>query len=105
MRLVSRMSSVLAATALVGTSLTLAVPAMAAGEPAGDEPTVSTQVTEDGAQTESPEVANPGEEAGEAPEEVASEAEGVADSAVEAVDDNPTIAQVRAMADGQTVKT
>lgn len=92
MRLVSRLSSVLAATALVGTSLTLAVPAIAVGEPVGEEPTISTQVAEDSTPAEAPEVVSPIEDVDEVTEDLAPENEDVADTAQRDAEDDPDIA-------------
>lgn len=110
MRLVSRMSSVLAATALVGTSFTLAVPAIAVEAPVGDEPTVTTEVVKDGS-AEEPVSVSPGEEAEDEASQEAPEEQAIATlsdtDAVPTADavGNPTIAEVRAGADGETVTT
>ncbi len=108
MRLVSRWSSVLAATALVGTSFTLAGPALAVDLPEGDPEVAVTEPAGEVAPDENPEEGSPGEEAPEqdAPaEEAPVQVPGTSDIAPQAVSANPTIAKVRAGADGETVTT
>lgn len=114
MRLASRMSSVLAATALVGTSLTIAGPAFAADVPESDtEGVISEQVDESTGEEALPgdglgEEAAPADEAEQpaAPEDQQSE-ESVAEpqDVAPLLLDNPRISAVRAMDDGQTVTT
>ena len=108
MRLVSRWSSVLAATALVGTSFTLAVPALAVDLPVGDPEVAATEPAEEVAPDENAEVGSPGEEAPveEVPaEEGPAQVPGTSDIAPQDASENPTIAEVRAGADGVTVTT
>ena len=108
MRLVSRWSSVLAATALVGTSFTLAGPALAVDLPEGDPEVAVTEPAGEVAPDENPEEGSPGEEAPEqdAPaEEAPVQVPGTSDIAPLDVSTNPTIAEVRAGADGETVTT